>query len=195
MLKELTEEALKKRIKSLCGAKPPQKLRWTNAGGWASIERYGDFTRDAWCRGRGSAVRRCGPRSRTRILRSGASHLRGRQRHLGQGSGRWLRWRQRIPWRAEARSDKTRRCGGGGRVRIMVPWPAVGVSVRMKISRPGDSADRSAARSMALALRQPVQAARTTRSCGGSSLGGAWSCSICRTRAALWRCAGCHRPK
>ena len=26
-------------------------------------------------------------------------------------------------------------------------------------------------------------------------MGGAWSCSICRTRAALWRCVGCHRPK
>jgi hypothetical protein len=25
------------RIKSLCGAKPPQKLRWTNAGRWAAI--------------------------------------------------------------------------------------------------------------------------------------------------------------
>src|SRR5271166_4794808 len=40
-----------KRIKGLCGAKPPQKPRWTNAVRWEAIERYGDFTRDAWCRG------------------------------------------------------------------------------------------------------------------------------------------------
>jgi hypothetical protein len=37
-----------KRIKGLCGAKPPQKPRWTNAVGWEAIERYADFTRDAW---------------------------------------------------------------------------------------------------------------------------------------------------
>src|SRR5208283_2712325 len=42
---------VRKRIKGLCGAKPPQKPRWTNAVRWAAIERYGDFTRDAWCRG------------------------------------------------------------------------------------------------------------------------------------------------
>ena len=43
--------ALGERIKGLCGAKPPQKPRWTNAVRWEAIERYGDFTRDAWCRG------------------------------------------------------------------------------------------------------------------------------------------------
>ena len=31
----LAGERGRKRIKSLCGAKPPQKLRWTNAGRWA----------------------------------------------------------------------------------------------------------------------------------------------------------------
>ena len=36
-----------KRIKSLCGAKPPQKLRWTNAGRLGCD--YGDFTRSGWC--------------------------------------------------------------------------------------------------------------------------------------------------
>jgi len=35
------------RIKSFCGAKPPQKLGWTNAGRWEWWERYGDFTEDA----------------------------------------------------------------------------------------------------------------------------------------------------
>jgi hypothetical protein len=40
-----------KRIKSFWGAKPPQKLRWTNAGLWEALECYGDFTRDARCRG------------------------------------------------------------------------------------------------------------------------------------------------
>ena len=35
------------RIKSFCGAKPPQKLRWTNAGRRAACRRYGDFSRDA----------------------------------------------------------------------------------------------------------------------------------------------------
>ncbi|HEX3405483.1 MAG TPA: hypothetical protein VHT74_34675 [Acetobacteraceae bacterium] len=40
-----------KRIKGLCGAKPPQKPRWTNAVRWEAIERYGDFTRDVWWRG------------------------------------------------------------------------------------------------------------------------------------------------
>src|SRR5580692_1881486 len=29
-----------KRIKSLCGAKPPQKLRWTNAGRWGGLWRF-----------------------------------------------------------------------------------------------------------------------------------------------------------
>ena len=40
-----------KRIKSFCGAKPPQRLRWTNAGRWGAIERYGDFTQGARCPG------------------------------------------------------------------------------------------------------------------------------------------------
>jgi len=35
----------------------------------------------------------------------------------------------------------------------------------------------------------------TTGSGARSTLSDAWSCSICRTRSALWRCAGCHRPK
>jgi DNA invertase Pin-like site-specific DNA recombinase len=39
---------VKKRIKGLCGAKPPQKPRWTNAVRWEAIERYGDFTLEAW---------------------------------------------------------------------------------------------------------------------------------------------------
>ena len=38
----------KKRIKSFCGAKPTQKVRWTNAEVevWAGL--YEDFTADAW---------------------------------------------------------------------------------------------------------------------------------------------------
>jgi len=37
-----------KRIKSFCGAKPTQKVRWTNAEVevWAGL--YEDFTADAW---------------------------------------------------------------------------------------------------------------------------------------------------
>ncbi|MFL5253574.1 MAG: hypothetical protein ACJ8AI_11880, partial [Rhodopila sp.] len=41
-----------KRIKGLCGAKPPQKPRWTDAMGFGrSMIRYGDFTADTRCRG------------------------------------------------------------------------------------------------------------------------------------------------
>ena len=39
-----------KRIKSFCGAKPPRKLGWTNAGRWGP-GRYGDFSWDARCLG------------------------------------------------------------------------------------------------------------------------------------------------
>jgi hypothetical protein len=42
-----------KRIKGLCGAKPPQKPRWTDAGGFGgSTIRYGDFTVDVRWPGR-----------------------------------------------------------------------------------------------------------------------------------------------
>jgi hypothetical protein len=50
-LKKKFADRAGKRIKSLCGAKPPQKLRWTNGalgGDW----RYGDFTKDARSLGR-----------------------------------------------------------------------------------------------------------------------------------------------
>jgi hypothetical protein len=41
-----------KRIKGLCGAKPPQKPRWRDAMGFGrSMIRYGDFTADTRCRG------------------------------------------------------------------------------------------------------------------------------------------------
>jgi hypothetical protein len=45
------------RIKSLCGAKPPQKLGWTNAGRWAAIGAMGisPGTLGAWADNRGSA--------------------------------------------------------------------------------------------------------------------------------------------
>jgi hypothetical protein len=33
------ETVAEKRIKGLCGAKPPQKPRWTNAVRWEAIER------------------------------------------------------------------------------------------------------------------------------------------------------------
>jgi hypothetical protein len=45
---EFQPEVSGKRIKGLCGAKPPQKPRWTNAVRWEAIERYGDFTLEAW---------------------------------------------------------------------------------------------------------------------------------------------------
>jgi len=41
-----------KRIKSFCGAKPPRKLRWTDAGRCRLVVGYGDFTQDAGWRGR-----------------------------------------------------------------------------------------------------------------------------------------------
>ena len=40
------------RIKSFCGAKPPRKLRWTDAGRCRLVVGYGDFTQDAGWRGR-----------------------------------------------------------------------------------------------------------------------------------------------
>jgi hypothetical protein len=36
-----------KRIKSFCGAKPPRKLSWTDAGCGRTVVGYGDFTQDA----------------------------------------------------------------------------------------------------------------------------------------------------
>ena len=42
----------RKRIKSFCGAKPPRKLRWTDAGRCRLVVGYGDFTQDAGWRGR-----------------------------------------------------------------------------------------------------------------------------------------------
>ena len=42
----------RKRIKGLCGAKPPQKPGWTDAGSFGgSTLYYGDFTADVRCRG------------------------------------------------------------------------------------------------------------------------------------------------
>ena len=41
-----------KRIKSFCGAKPPRKLRWTDAVRGRLVAGYGDFTQDAGQRGR-----------------------------------------------------------------------------------------------------------------------------------------------
>jgi hypothetical protein len=48
LTRALTDSHYGKRIKSFCGAKPTQKVRWTNAEVevWAGL--YGDFTADAW---------------------------------------------------------------------------------------------------------------------------------------------------
>jgi hypothetical protein len=50
-----------KRIKSLCGAKPPQKLRWTNAGRWIAmgIMEILPRTLGGWADSRGSACASC----------------------------------------------------------------------------------------------------------------------------------------
>ena len=45
-------EGWRKRIMSFCGAKPPRKLRWTDAGRCRLVVGYGDFTQDAGWRGR-----------------------------------------------------------------------------------------------------------------------------------------------
>jgi hypothetical protein len=51
-MRHLTTLDAEKSVKSLCGAKPPQKLHWTNAGGFGDEPiGYGDFTADARCRG------------------------------------------------------------------------------------------------------------------------------------------------
>jgi hypothetical protein len=43
-----TPDGIRKRIKSFCGAKPPQKLGWMDAGRRGSMDgSYGDFTQDA----------------------------------------------------------------------------------------------------------------------------------------------------
>jgi len=76
---------VQKRIKSLCGAKPPQKLRWTNAGRWAAIGAMGisPGTLGAWADNRGSAclVWIVRPLYRGREWR----FQDDRQRHLEQG--------------------------------------------------------------------------------------------------------------
>jgi hypothetical protein len=80
-----------------------------------SMRRYGDFNRGAWCRGRGSPLRGCRPRSRSRISRLKASYLSGRRCQPGQSSGYWLRWRQRNPlaFRGAQRQDQAAAEAGG----------------------------------------------------------------------------------
>jgi hypothetical protein len=55
------ENSRTKRIKSLCGAKPPQKLRWTNAGRWIAmgIMEILPRTLGGWADSRGSACASC----------------------------------------------------------------------------------------------------------------------------------------
>ncbi|MBV8455922.1 MAG: NifU N-terminal domain-containing protein, partial [Acetobacteraceae bacterium] len=71
-----------KRIKGLCGAKPPQKPRWTNVG------RYGDFIND---------VRRLG-----QSLRLGQDSW---QRTTGYRGRKWRAWGDR-PRRLEQGWDR-----------------------------------------------------------------------------------------
>ena len=75
----------RKRIKSLCGARPPQKLRWTNAGRWTAIGAMGisPGTLGAWADNRGSAC----PVWIVRSLYRGREwrFQYDRQRHLEQG--------------------------------------------------------------------------------------------------------------
>jgi hypothetical protein len=98
-----------KRIKSLCGAKPPQKLRWTNAGRWAAIGAMGisPGTLGAWADNRGSAclVWIVRPLYRGRECRFEDD----RQRHLEQGWAVGCVGDRGSPWRSEARSGKTGR--------------------------------------------------------------------------------------
>jgi hypothetical protein len=59
-----------KRIRSFCGAQPPQKLRWTNAGG---LEGYGDFNDDARYPDRSSWLVRPSLRDAIAALPSGST--------------------------------------------------------------------------------------------------------------------------
>ena len=87
---------LQKRIKSLCGAKPPQKLRWTKAGRWSAIGamEISPRTLGAWADNRGSAWTPCVVRP---LYRGRERRLPDdRRHHLEQSRGSRLRCRQGI---------------------------------------------------------------------------------------------------
>jgi hypothetical protein len=121
--RDLLATLASKRIKSLCGAKPPQKLRWTNAGRWAAIDAMEILPRTlaAWADNRGSAGAHW-------LVRS---QYRGRewsfqddwQRHLEQSWAVGCVGGRRSPRRNEARDGKTERWRRKHTVLIMAPWP------------------------------------------------------------------------
>jgi hypothetical protein len=119
-----------KRIKSLCGAKPPQKLRWTNAGRWAAIgameispgtlgARADNAARAGW-----SAWLDC-------QYRGWEWHFQDdRQRHLEQGWVVGCVGDRGSCWRSEARSGKTGQWGWKVLLPIMAPWLVAACAVR-----------------------------------------------------------------
>ena len=84
------------RIKSLCGAKPPQKLRWTHAGRWSAIGtmEISPTTFGARADDCGSACLVCVAR---RLYRGWERLFQDHwQRHLEQSRGNRLRYRQGV---------------------------------------------------------------------------------------------------
>ena len=119
----ITGREHRKRIKSLCGAKPPQKLRWTNAGGGRRLTLWrfyqgrrlpgliiaAQLGRTGWC-------------DRSIAVASGAfktigSVIWSKAGAVGCVGGR------RSPRRNEARDSKTERLRRRHTVLIMAPWP------------------------------------------------------------------------
>ena len=82
----------RQRIKGLCGAKPPQKPRWTNAGRWAAVSAMEILqkTFGAWADHRGSARATCEVRPWYRGLKWRVRD--DRQGHLEHKWDRRLRW-------------------------------------------------------------------------------------------------------
>ena len=112
-----------KRIKSLCGAKPPQKLRWTNVGRWAAIDAMGisPKTLAAWA-DNAAQPGRPGGYDRSIAVAIGAFKTIGsviwtKAVAVGCVGGR------RSPWRNGARDSKTERLRRRHTVLIMAPWP------------------------------------------------------------------------
>jgi hypothetical protein len=129
-----TPDADTKRIKSFCGAKPPQKLRWTNARRWGAggAMEISPRTLVVWPMIAGHEAR--SERHDARITVGSLPFCTVDGVIWGGVRGIGLCSDSGSPWRAETRSPDQAAVEAGGADHG--PRACCGESLRMKISRP-----------------------------------------------------------
>lgn len=115
-----------KRFKSFRGAQPPRKLRWTNAGVFGVDEAVWRFQSGRLVPGPRITVQGVPPEEPEQDIAAQGEVFVRSSASPGAKFGVLVAMATAEPFGVPRRAATRPGSGRGGRVRIMVPWPAVG---------------------------------------------------------------------